>query len=400
MVSLKISFHPVGQGLFSSGNIYINGLNVFKYIYDCGTSSTQQLLNLAIKNYRRSTDTDVIDMVAISHFDKDHISGLEKLLAYTEVRVLLLPMLSLEQRLAIAFAENVAIDSKYMLFLIDPTGYISSLPNVKIRHILMVPPSSAQASSRDPEMIGANQTDNIENWPEGLSADLEVNYSRSGPTNVHKLKPGGRLIVRKIFEFVPYNDASIAPVERNFANKVNSEAQILTNGLSSASDIKLALARLNEYYNEKYGSNSFARNVISLFLYASDLSKSHHLLMYSFARCAIVNSNQLFILSSEKKATLYTGDGYLNTAHRFNSLKKFLGNQRIDNIGCLQVMHHGSKCNWYKGVAKKLSPAVSVFSSDPSNRRLQHPDAEVVKDFMPYQPIQVDKDNGVTIAID
>lgn len=336
MVSLTIDFHPVGQGLFSSGEVSVSGLPDFNYIYDCGTSSKQDLLDAAIINYQRNIDA--IDMVVISHFDKDHISGLEKLLAHTKVKLLLLPMLSLEQRLLIAFAENIPIGSKYMRFLRNPIAYISSLPNAKVAHIVMVPSSQTERGVRDTDISEENQRETLEGWPEGLSADLDINNSASPSKNVHQLKPAGRLTVRKLFEFVPYNDASLAPVNRHFVNKVKNEIPILTNGLSSASDVKAALSRLKSYYDKKYGSNSIARNLISLFLYAGSLNKADDWCLSAIKKFGKNIYFERHMSQTPKCAVLHTGDGYLNTAQRFNTLKNFLNNRRLGSIGCLQVM--------------------------------------------------------------
>jgi hypothetical protein len=62
-------------------------------------------------------------------------------------------------------------------------------------------------------------------------------------------------------------------------------------------------------------------------------------------------------------------------------------------------MHHGARGCWHTGVAKALSPYFSVFSSDPDRSPLKHPHAEVVRDFLPYGPVQVDKKQLFTINI-
>jgi hypothetical protein len=47
--------------------------------------------------------------------------------------------------------------------------------------------------------------------------------------------------------------------------------------------------------------------------------------------------------------------------------------------------------------AARLAPDISVFSSDPAHKSLRHPHGEVVRDFLRYGPVQVDKENSVTI---
>jgi hypothetical protein len=63
----------------------------------------------------------------------------------------------------------------------------------------------------------------------------------------------------------------------------------------------------------------------------------------------------------------------------------------MSRVSCFQVMHHGARGCWHNGIAKSLSPNISVFSSNPEHKSLMHPHAEVVKDFLPYHPVQVDK---------
>ena len=72
--NLSFRVHNVGQGLFYTGDIRLDKNTVFKFIYDCGGDK----VNDALDKYL-GEDTE-IDMLVISHFDSDHISGLPKLL--------------------------------------------------------------------------------------------------------------------------------------------------------------------------------------------------------------------------------------------------------------------------------------------------------------------------------
>lgn len=57
-------------------------------------------------------------------------------------------------------------------------------------------------------------------------------------------------------------------------------------------------------------------------------------------------------------------------------------------------MHHGAKPQWHAGIAAKLNPTASIFSSDPAHEVYKHPRPEVLRDFWPYHPIQVDNVTG------
>lgn len=69
----------------------------------------------------------------------------------------------------------------------------------------------------------------------------------------------------------------------------------------------------------------------------------------------------------------------------------------MTKISCLQVPHHGSKHSWHEGLAQKLSPNISVFSSDP--REYSHPNIEVLTDFFLNTPILVNKNFMLELEI-
>ncbi|HHV6496491.1 TPA: MBL fold metallo-hydrolase, partial [Haemophilus influenzae] len=92
-----------------------------------------------------------------------------------------------------------------------------------------------------------------------------------------------------------------------------------------------------------------------------------------------------------KSSILYTGDGSFNNHQLLSYFQSAMGSERMQQIYCLQVMHHGSRDNWFKGVAAVLSPSLSVFSADETRKDCKHPHDEVVRDFLPYNPILVNK---------
>lgn len=75
----KFSFHPIGQGLFYTGSI-LNGF--YNFVYDCGTESISNNLDISIENYTNelSHQKSDLDMIVISHLHDDHINGIYKLI--------------------------------------------------------------------------------------------------------------------------------------------------------------------------------------------------------------------------------------------------------------------------------------------------------------------------------
>ena len=74
---ISLTCWPVGQGLFTQFDVYA-GDATFRVVYDCGsfTSGRGSPLDGAIRLLRDRP----IDLLIISHFHYDHISGVPKLL--------------------------------------------------------------------------------------------------------------------------------------------------------------------------------------------------------------------------------------------------------------------------------------------------------------------------------
>lgn len=381
-IDYEVSFHPVGQGLFCTGMVFMERAPVFKFVYDCGTSSQQKLLDNAIDKLQFSSD---IDLLTISHFDNDHISGIGRLLNKYKVKTLLLPALNLEERLYIAYSNGIGVSDNVIYFYIDPVKYLLSKYNDRIEKIILVPSGKSDS----------NEIDN-RYGDEELHIDLES--IDSDDPKVKILKVGGRLVYKSIFELVPYNDSGVqSKISESFCKSVKKESDIFLNS-SGVNNIQAALARVRDSFDKNFGKSALKRNSISLYLFAGPCVSNiryHNGVVFS------ESEHQVYHYSNCTKTTadgvLFSGDGYLDSKKKLDSLMTFFGKDRISRIACFQVMHHGARGCWHAGVAKSLSPRFSVFSSDPERAPLKHPHAEVVRDFLPYGPIQVDIQRHFTI---
>lgn len=397
-IPYDVTFHAVGQGLFCSGRIGDSD-EIFRFVYDCGTSSSQKLIDSSLALV--APKSTPIDLVVVSHFDSDHISGLVRLLRTFPVRVLMLPAVHFELRLLYAFAARLPVGARNIGFYVDPVGFVTSLPEAHVDHVVLVPPSGGEAPAPEeaPEL------------PEGPLPGLSGRLSDTGPesfdvsspggTQVHVLAEGGRLVARRFFEFVPYNDAAVGPkLPTRFVGRVRKEKAVLLSRGQTNSGRKASLSRLRDIYDKKFGKGSCARNVISLFVYAG--------LVPTAETCCAVAVNRreggavadlLSQRSVPRSNILFTGDGYLDTPGRIRRIANYLGRNRTDRVGCLQVMHHGARGCWHPSAPDVLSPMTSVFSCDPGHKRFQHPHGEVARSFVPYGPMRADKENAVTYFV-
>lgn len=414
-------FYPVGQGLFATGSIHKTGEDVsrFLWVYDCGTSSAQKLVKDSIQRLKTwSGSRPRIDLLVLSHFDQDHISGVCRLLEHFEVGTLMLPYMHLRQRLVVAFAERVGGRDDLMRFFINPVGYFAGVQNARIDRILFVPPSSGDgppanlASGSVPPRWGDGPPEiDFEPDKEELERDadklmlVQTGENTTRSIQVSFLRRGSALSLFGLWEFVPYNDDPERNMPPYFVAAVESRRERLLNSKGITTRGK-ALAELVEIYDEEFGDDSESRNELSLFLYSGPIYQT-------WRHAAMVDPRYYFRLEqsspaeleikgvinfplSNRCSILYPGDGYLDKPEKLQRLTDYLDPQRMGKIGVLQVMHHGSKANWYSGLAGEIAPVVSVFSSNPSDRRYQHPDVEVLKDFWKFGSIQVDKAQSFT----
>lgn len=420
--NFEYKFHPVGQGLFATGWLggWTDDHPRFYWVYDCGTVSKQDLLKKAINKLKAEAapvdkGKPIIDLVTISHFDKDHISGLVSLLSKFSVRTLLLPYMPLWQRMVSAFDEGIDTQQELIQFFINPVAFITELPDVKIEKIVFVPGGNegpADETNTEPSVSEGREiwelyidTGTLDEAQKEEKEELEG--FASDRTDVKFMKAGSRMRVAGFWEFVPYNDANIFPAPKKaFYNEVEKKRKAL---LAASKDLarQAALKELRDVYDKHFGNSSEARNLISLFLYAGPIGalSYNHVVCVQWMNHACFDHPNLCrhytwdeqVWPRKRIGILYTGDGYLNKPDRLNRLINFMGASRIKKLTCLQVMHHGAESNWHEGLAKRFTPDISVFSSDPLHKNFRHPHAPVVRDFLPYGPMQVDKSNGLTI---
>ena len=156
IVKIQHQFHSVGQGLFASGIIKIHDTDFrkFVWVYDCGTTSSQSYLDEALDNAGLGA---CVDLVTISHFDKDHISGMVRLLMRAQVQELLLPLMPLWQRLVLMIEEGVTLQDQLGRFLMDPVGFISEIPQAKVKRILFVTPAAPPRERNDLSAPNGNE---------------------------------------------------------------------------------------------------------------------------------------------------------------------------------------------------------------------------------------------------
>ncbi|MGR5913917.1 MBL fold metallo-hydrolase [Bacillus pacificus] len=115
-IRYQFNFENSGQGLFYNGKI-----DQFNIVYDCG-SENKQFLNACINDYKKARHFNKIDLLILSHFHKDHVNGLDKLLENTKLDTVILPYMDSVEKLYLL--NNVKfINSHNKQLLINPLDY-------------------------------------------------------------------------------------------------------------------------------------------------------------------------------------------------------------------------------------------------------------------------------------
>ncbi|MEH3117062.1 MAG: hypothetical protein PGN25_05470 [Methylorubrum populi] len=394
---LMLNWWPVGQGLFSSGAVVGERGPPLNWVYDCGTTSTKALLDKALRNFLRQQDAIGASrnrLCVLSHFDQDHVSGIVRLIDRMPVTTLLLPYVPLWQRLVIALEQGIEADDPFFDFFLDPVAYLAGGGREgRIGEIVFVPGSG-------PDDLPSPEPEDFEGGPSGGEIDLKVEQgdppedASSDPAatshagvHVRFLRPGGRVLALLLWEFVPYNDASLSP--RATPAFLAAAAPLVTTLRDDPANRAQALSDLKTLYDRHFGSTSELRNLISLFLYSGPLGRLR-------PQSGLLEGQKATQSSQFGRcAQIYTGDGTLDAGPRFDAFERFFSRGgRLARTAFFQVMHHGSKRNWHRGIAAKVQPSISLFSSDPAHRSFRHPHAEVLRDFWPYGAVQIDRERG------
>lgn len=418
-ICFRYDFHPVGQGLFCSGEIWRCSADgrcpttpPFRWVYDCGTSSRKVLLTAALDRYLPAgTDAKPrVDLLVLSHFDQDHVNGVVELLGRCRVGRLFLPYVPLHRRLAWAFGNGVPSTARLMEFYVNPARYLASRPGAEIDEIVYVegPATPAPGSPAVGEELPPDDSPLRLDVSTDPVVGGEALTDLTGTVQLGILKPTTRSVIQGVWEFVFYNDERLRPRDyERFRKKVERDALRLLDPRSRFAERKGLLAGLKKHYVRYCGSSAKKRNDISLFVFGRPLAGRGS----AGSLCAVSGQGLPLPWSCilpwfrcgpprrppSKLAILYTGDGSLASGGQVEALTYYLGTARLGDLGVLQVMHHGSEGCWHPGLARTLSPCCAVFSSDPDRDNPGHPDLSVWNDFKDFGPVQVDRATGCTV---
>lgn len=367
---------PVGQGLFYSGTIKYENNQNFNFVYDCGSSSMN--IDEIVDHYVETSLIDkTLDMLVISHFDEDHISGIPKLL--TEVKKI--------KKIFIPYENGI---ENYLLFLAFIYGNDGNI-NEKIDEIILV-------NSTGPE------NENNRDFEE-LNTSIEIEDNFSLPNIKVGVFKGSSIKYRNLWKFKFYNTYLR---KTNFSSKIKEEIINLIKD-SGCKGLEELLKKLNSPVKndencdkeisvknslkkiyEKYCSSSYGnskQNQSSLCLYHSPLLNDMNMEISIYQHDILSIStfiDPFFWYGDMIIGTLLTGDISLRQekqAKRYNDFKNHYKNECIDVLFFL-TPHHGSSKNWNKDVLHDFPMAYFYLNSAGLLSKYDHPSDSVIGDII------------------
>lgn len=127
--------HPVGHGGFHSGYLQDANGPTFRWAFDCGSRMTRKFDSYLRVWTRRHQQP--LDWLFISHFDSDHVSGLDVVMGNTVVRDVMLPYLN-DRELAFLLLHEIARDTlsrSIVELTADPAAFFLSRGAARVTYL-------------------------------------------------------------------------------------------------------------------------------------------------------------------------------------------------------------------------------------------------------------------------
>ena len=371
MPKKKYRFHftfcNVGQGLCFTGNIH-----GFTFMYDCGSNSVTHL-ELILQRMIQHEDFRKLDMLVISHFHKDHTSGVGYLLDQGLIpKSVFIPYVTPIERLLLALKVNDE-EGWYLDFLENPVGFLHGRG---VTDVYIVTGNEPDAPDRIYEGIPDSP---LEGPPFiRISQKKEKDKDSLDPDDMYfaeRKKDHGDFYFldhKTLFDlsglwfFKFFNlDMPKAELDR-FQKEFENEGLKDTAAILGAFKNPKLMRRLRKIY----GKLPAAYNDTSLCLY-------HGPIRGDITEYVVSNNRWSFRNSSPSSGFLLTGDYSMENSGNFGNFSQHYFRE-LDTTGSYLIPHHGSRTGWQDDIVPKL-PADCVWTYSVHSRSKHHPHPSVLR---------------------
>jgi hypothetical protein len=377
-LTATLTQHPVGQGGMMSGLLEIPG-GRFHWVYDCG-SNQMDSLNREIAAVAARGD---VDCLFVSHLDSDHVNGIDRLLATSRVKEVVLPYLNDLDRL-IAVAHNATqggLTGEFLTFLGDIPGWFGERG---VERMTFIRPKS------DDDGPDGSGPDIPRRGGEGIEGEITAKWSTppQDPTvrqgkgitypqglmvqhlSSNSMLELGTALGMLDWILVPYahrpSDARFEAFRRAMYKKFGSRYQSTKVLIRLLRDHE-KLEELREAYELIWADP----NLVSMALYAGPLSSD------DWRGICISNpSNDRHLRYENVIGWLETGDAHLDIQLRQKAfLRHYL--PLLDQVNVFGLPHHGSHRNFHPALLDAMPNLIQCVAAAGPNG-YGHPHERVI----------------------
>ena len=354
------TIHPVGQGGFYT-EIFRDGINDHCIVYDCGSENKQKL-----KSAIRSAlpDNTPIDILFISHFDSDHVNGIKELIKHHTIKCVVMPQLKQFEWFYIledCIKRGIKATDEHINNL---RAAIQDIPIVEVE------PSNSERG------FDGNEDTRFIN----LDGNIELRIIKSGA------KLSNVWLCKISWIFMPINNWDALKISQLKEKLENLFKPILGKTIIDWSNLSDEIIPMIDQHRQKI--NNIYKNIFgsanngSMLLYSGLNDVNHQIHSHHFFYCCqcecCLRWRGYHYFHRDKEACLYTGDANLLDGFQIRNLQKIVGSLK-DNIGLMQMPHHGSIKNFSCKAYSDLSIEESVlFVSYGTRNRYGHPSTYLI----------------------
>lgn len=431
MIHCLNQFHPAGHGTMFSGTLQSDSdAHEFRWIYDCGSKRPTRIREI-LSFLSSLWSPREIDLVCVSHFDSDHVCGLEELLRTFSIERLALPYLPFRRRLAVTAQRPDESEGNALaaMFCLDPAGFLALRGlSEGVRRLVFVrggggpipddsqdpfdfdvpPTRTLQPERRDREVRA-----DIREPDEGQQADQypplfpEATSLRSGGLKVEvhgHARPATAM--SRSWEFSFFNrELPTGAAPRSGASLGDVQVQVLAilqEHRDPSHPGRLAggwLSALRSCYDKHFGHSALARNNVSLCVLSRPLVSglAQQCSLFHLPELGFACGQVLLPVEAERQGLLLTGDLSINTDCA-DKMAAHFGTARWAAISVLQIPHHGAERAWRSGNSHRIGHSTSVFCVPDWDPNGQHPHSSVLLDTSNTRSAFANYGQGVTAA--
>lgn len=363
----------VGQGFFHSGEVRYSE-NEVMYVYDCG-SLNDGALNREIDRFIDRYRGRRIDMLFVSHYHHDHVSGLPRLLKEVGARSVVIPVIPAIERL-IAVGSTIpesAIGTWSVDFAADPVNALRDIdPNLEI---IQVPPPA------DDEDTEANNDDEPPARDTGADAtggfgSLEDVELRTGATSVFEGTDSTGAAV-PLWQWKAYTTKLARKRRTKLVERLAHHLGLDVSGFEMILFDAGAFRRFVELHH-KGVADAFASvfgdvNLSSLLVYSGPVLER----MSRFRGRIRIGGGRAIGIWGQLPGWLGTGDQKMGRRRCDEVARAFRA--ELDRIGVLTLPHHGARSSYHPRLLEMFGEQKPVYVvSAGVHSQYGHPHREVL----------------------